>query len=292
MSMFQTHRRFVPMGLVRGLASAAQINRRVNFLVVGLLAGISCLSFGVLSASATSISYPGPLVGSSVIYSVDATHSVTESSVTDAVPLYGPPTLAGDSIDFNPAGFGSFASNGAIDITDGQLTFMVTAKAGKAISNIKFSEQGIVTLLGIGGAGTSASDKLSVFINIQEVNGVGINAINLGPNDFLPQPIFSPKGSFNLAADGPMNGASWNGNLEVTFAPFLLAHGFKATDHVTKISVNLDNQLMTTSQLNTQALMDKKDFFTVTTNFPEPSSYVLAMLGMVGMAMFVRHRSA
>ena len=54
---------------------------------------------------------------------------------------------------------------------------------------------------------------------------------------------------------------------------------------------------MTTSEApirdvgGTQALIDKKDFFIVTTNFPEPSSYVLAMLGMVGMAMFVRRRS-
>jgi hypothetical protein len=253
--------------------------------------------FGASSANAASMSYAGPLVGNTVIYSIDPTHSVTESSITDPLPLFGPPTLAGDSLDFNPIGFGSFASNGSLDITDGQLTFMVTAKPGQAINNIQFDEAGAVSLLGIGGAETSASDKLSVFINITEVNGVGINSINLGPNDFLPQPIFTPKGSFNLATDGNLNLLPWSGKLDVTFQPFLIAHGFKATDVVTKISVNLDNQLMTTSKApsrdlaGTSALIDKKDFFIIRTNTPEPTSIVLALMGLSGTLLFARRRS-
>jgi hypothetical protein len=292
MSMFQTLRRFLPLGLVCCLTSTAQFNRRIILVVAGLLAGTGCFSFGVMSATASSISYPGPLVGNTVIYSVDATHSVTESSVTDGVPLFGAPSLSGDSIDFNPAGFGSFAQNGALDVTDGQLTFMVTAKPGQAIKNIKFNEAGIVTLLGIGGAATSASDKLSVFINIQAVDGVGINSINLTPTDFFPQPIFTPKGSFNLAVDGPLNTAPWSGYLLADLQQVLVNKGIKFTTGITKISVNLDNQLMTTSERNTQALIDKKDFFIVTVNSPEPSSCVLALLAMLGAALFARRRSA
>jgi hypothetical protein len=295
MSMFQTLRRAFPLGFhsssVCPFAPVGQDSHRF-FLTAALAACIGGMSLVASSASAASVSYAGPLVGNTVIYSVDATHSVTESSVTDPLPLYGAPTLAGDSLDFNPIGFGSFASNGGLDITDGQLTFMVAAKPGQAINNIQFDEAGAVSLLGIGGAGTSASDKLSVFINIQAVNGVGINAINLGPNDFLPQPIFTPKGSFNLATDGNLNLAPWSGQLSVTFQPFLLAHGFKATDVVTKISVNLDNQLMTTSERGTSALIDKKDFFIIRTNTPEPASCVLALMGLVGTMLFARRRSA
>ena len=153
---------------------------------------------------------------------------------------------------------------------------------------------GAISLLGLGGAGTSASDSLAVHITILEVNGVGITAIHLGPLDFAPQPTFSPKGSFNLATDGPLNLAPWSGNLLVAFQPFLLANGFTKTDKVTKISVDLDNQLFTTSQANpnTIALIDKKTFFTVTTNTPEPASCVLALIGLVGTALFARRRSA
>jgi hypothetical protein len=292
MSMFQTLRRVVPHGLASSLAATARFEGRRYDLLAGLFAVAGWLSFGMMSATAGSISYPGPLVGNTVIYSVDATHSVTESSVTDAVPLFGPPSLSGDSIDFNPAGFGSFAQNGALDVTDGQLTFMVTAKPGQAIKNIKFSEAGIVTLLGLGNAATSASDKLTVFINIQGVDGVGINSINLTPADFLPYPIFAPKGSFNLAVDGPLNTAPWSGYLFADLQQVLVNKGIHFTTGVTKISVNLDNQLMTTSQPNTQALIDKKDFFIVTVNSPEPSSCVLALLAMIGAALFVRRRSA
>jgi hypothetical protein len=209
------------------------------------------------------------------------------------VPLYGSPTVTGDSMSFTPSGFGSFAQNGGLDITDGQLVFKVLAKPGQAINNITFSEAGAVSLLGLGGAGTSASDSLAVHITILEVNGGGISAIHLGPADFAPQPTFNPKGSFNLATDGQLNLAPWTGNLSVTFLPFLLSNGFKNTDKVTKISVDLDNQLMTISQANpnTIALIDKKTFFTVTTNTPEPASCVLALIGFVGAAFFARRRS-
>lgn len=302
MSMFQTLRRVVPHGLADSLSAVRRFEGRTYGLLAGLFAMAGWLSCGMMSATAGSIIYGGNGMGNTVTYSFDDGQGnlstggvpgiVKETSNTDPVPLYGPPSISGDSIDFNPAGFGSFAKNGALDITDGQLTFMVTAKPGQAIKNIKFSEAGIVTLLGLGNAATSASDKLSVFINIQAVDGVGINSINLGPNDFLPQPIFSPKGSFNLATDGPLNTAPWNGNLLVDLQQVLVNKGIHFTTGITKISVNLDNQLLTTSQPNTQALMDKKDFFIVTVNSPEPSSCVLALLAMIGTALFVRRRSA
>ena len=41
--------------------------------------------------------------------------SVTESSVTDPVPLYGPPSYFATGIDFDPLGFASSATAGAID---------------------------------------------------------------------------------------------------------------------------------------------------------------------------------
>src|SRR5438270_709188 len=48
---------------------------------------------------------------------------VTESSGTDPVPLYGPPTPFVVGLDFDPTSFVSSSTNGAADITDGQLNF-------------------------------------------------------------------------------------------------------------------------------------------------------------------------
>src|SRR5215213_11044438 len=76
-----------------------------------------------ISAQAATINYGnfGPVPpGVSFI-------SVAESSGTDAVPLYGPPTSFSVGLDFDPANFVASATNGAADITDGQLNFTISA---------------------------------------------------------------------------------------------------------------------------------------------------------------------
>jgi hypothetical protein len=309
MSMFQTLRRSLQLCRVSNSPSILGLPRhdiQGTIVVVALLFSVVGALLLTSPAAANFIIYPGSGMGTSVIYSFDdgvgnlstggVPGIVRETSIIPAHPaaLFGAPTISGDSMDFNPAGFGVFAQNGTMDISDGQLTFMVTAKPGQAVSNIRFKEAGAVSLLGLGNAATSASDHLSLYVDIQGVNGAGINAIHLGPADFVPQPTFIPKGSFNLAADGNLNLAPWSGKIDIDFAPILVAHGYKATDRVTKISVNLDNQLLAMSQApiqgigGTSALMDKKDFFIVTTNFPEPTSCLLAVIGFVGALFFVR----
>src|SRR5262245_16018526 len=72
-----------------------------RLLLFFVLGASLCLTFGPL-ADAGSITYPNPVSGSfpgaTVIYGPDfgpGDHGVTESSVTDPVPLFGPPTVSG-----------------------------------------------------------------------------------------------------------------------------------------------------------------------------------------------------
>lgn len=67
---------------------------------------------------------------------------VEESSGTDAVPLYGPPTPFPVGLDFNPASFVASSAGGGADITDGQLNFTVMSPLG-------------ITSLGLLDAGTT-----------------------------------------------------------------------------------------------------------------------------------------
>ena len=63
--------------------------------------------------------------------------NVTEDSGADEpLPLFGAPTVTGNSIDFNPVGFDAGSSGGGSDITDSNLVFMVIAKSGSRISEL------------------------------------------------------------------------------------------------------------------------------------------------------------
>ncbi len=119
-----------------------------------------------------------PSVGAQINYGTHmGTHvtyvNVTEDSGADEpLPLFGAPTVTGNSIDFNPVGFDAGSAGGGSDITDSNLVFMVTAKSGSRISELVFSEAGDTTLAGTVPAG-SMSTATAVFatgvLDIQEV---------------------------------------------------------------------------------------------------------------------------
>jgi hypothetical protein len=71
-------------------------------------------------APAASINY-----GNFSAISVDFL-DVTEAanSIGDSAPLFGAPTVAGDSLDFDPVGFSASATGASgVDITDGNLRY-------------------------------------------------------------------------------------------------------------------------------------------------------------------------
>lgn len=197
---------------------------------------------------------------------------VTESSGTDATPLFGGPTITGDTLDFNPKGFVAFAGSGGSDITDGQLNFSIESFPGTGISSIMFRESGDYSLLGTGSAATMVSGGISVRVEIIEVDGVA-----------LPSPIdvvANASISANLVS-GPATLSPWSLGLFVDLGPALtnIPHNLG----VTKANVVLDNLLAAISETSSTALIAKKDFKIIPTiegnPIPEPASLALFTLG-------------
>ena len=274
------------LGAMRGLRSRSS-GRRLACSAAALLflAGTASLSV------AASINY-GSFIGNTVTYV-----NVTEDTNTgDPLPLFGSPTVIGDSIDFDPIGFSAQSSGGGVDITDGQLKFMVVAKSDPstdfAIDSISFAEAGDTTLAGMGTDATFTAVAAYVFIDIQEVDGVGINPIKL-----LKSLVFNPSGgTYGLGTDGgggPYYTTSWTGSLLVDLTQALIDKGVKYDLGVTKMSVNIDNVLVAISQPHTYSVIAKKDFggLSVTVNqpgqgeIPEPTSIALALVGLALVAV-------
>lgn len=230
---------------------------------------------------AVAINY-GDFVGATVEFK-----SVTEDSGTDPTPLFGAPTVSGDSLDFNPVSFNSFSTGAAgVDITDGTLTLMMESISGYFIDEIKFDEAGDFTLTGLSGT-AFASVTANFFLDILEVDGVGINPINIAtPMVFTPS-----NGDFDLINDGPgplVNG-TWSGTLMVDIEQALIDNNIPYVNGATKVSVTFDNTLTTLSEAGTSAFIAKKDVGGVgITVFPEPAS--LGLMAMGTFALLGRRR--
>ncbi len=236
-----------------------------------LFVGAALVAGAAGSAFATPINY-GNFSGVTVDWL-----QVTEDSTTDPTPLFGTPTISGDSLNFNPVSFGSTAANGSSDLTDGTLTSMIVARPGFSIPAIQFTENGDYTLAGNGGAGTSASVNLSVFVWVTEVNDVAITPISFSVNG-----TFNPSsGTFDLFNDGPTFGIrTWNGGAVADVDAFLASHSIAG--HATEITVTIDNALVTTSQAGTLAFIKKKQIGGVAiTVVPTPGAIALMGVGML-----------
>jgi hypothetical protein len=251
-----------------------------------------CVSCAIWTLSALLVA--APLLAAPINYgnfsgvTVDYLQ-VTEdaNSAGDSPPLFGPPSVSGDSIDFDPVGFNANSAGGGADITDGQLLFTVMAKPNRAINSITFAEAGDVTLLGLGNDGTFAGVTTSMFIDIVEVDGAPINVVSAN-NLSIP---FSPSGgTFGLGTDGgggPIFSSGWSGSLTVNTNALLTAAGVPFRTGATKINVNMDNILSALSQTATSALIAKKNAngIVITVNVPEPGTFALAVLGVAGVWM-------
>jgi hypothetical protein len=213
---------------------------------------------------------------------------VTEdaNSAGDNPPLFGPPTVTGDSIDFDPVGFNAASQNGGTDITDGNLTFMIKAKPGHAITNLTIAEAGDLTLGGFGTDTTFASVTTRIFLDVVEVDGVPINVVS---NNNLSIPFNPSGGTFGLGTDGgggPLYSDNWSGQAAINVNNFLTSQGVPFVFGATKVNINLDNTLLAISQQGTSALIAKKNAngVVITVNTPEPATCLLALVGLAGLA--------
>jgi hypothetical protein len=249
---------------------------------LALTGALVCLLAAAGPAAAVPINY-GNHLGTDVTFV-----NVSEDSGTDPVPLFGAPTVTGNSIDFNPLGFDATATNGASDITDSNLTFMVTAHANRRIDSLTLNESGDTTMAGNvppGSMGTATAVFASGVLDIHEVDFAGINHITI-PFAFT----FNPSGgTYFLGTDGgggPFFNTQWTGSVTLDIDAILIANGI-TTGGATKISIDLDNTLTAVTQTGTTATIGKKDFggVTITTEVRQPPVPEPASLGLGGVAL-------
>src|SRR5262245_35645924 len=117
--------------------------------------------------------------------------SVEESSGTDPVPLYGPPTPFVTGLDFNPTNYVATSSGGGADLTDGQLNY--TVMSNLPITDLSLFERGDYTLAGTGTATTEVQAGAVLLATVRAINGVNVPPINLPPVNAAV--------GFNLAAN-------------------------------------------------------------------------------------------
>lgn len=262
-----------------------------SFTLGRAAAAVACSSLITWAAlSATTFAAPinhGNFSGDTVDY-LDVTE---DTSTGDPLPLFGVPTVSGDSLDFNPVGFSANSSGGgAPDQTDGQLSMMIQAKAGKVINSLLFSEAGDTSLARALGTLDDAVTSVTadIFIDILETTLGPITPINVpGAMTFTPS-----NGDYQLSVDGagnPTFNTAWTGSAFFDLDAVLLANG--VLGEVTKVNVNIDNSLTASSAANSSAFIAKKDFdgVSITANpdpskIPEPSSVLLALGGIAAVA--------
>jgi hypothetical protein len=287
---------------LRSFSAAATARQGWRSAALSALTVLGLVSLISLQASAATIINYGSFNGSTVVY--DGVREAANSA-GDTAPLFGEPTvigapnpptypaspcilcnIPGDTLDFDPTGFGANATGGGVDITDGNLRFVVKAKPAESIDNIQIYEQGDYTLVGLGNAATSVFARIAGVVNIQAVDGIGVNSISIPFSQML-----AAVGSTGVNVIA----TPWSGTvlLDLTTANPVVAAAFAAQGinpqlGVTQASVSFDNTLVATSQVGTSALIAKKDVLTVKTNIPEPTSCALVLLGVVLSGLVTR----
>lgn len=246
-------------------------------VVGGLLIGL--LATGGINhpCAAATINYGnfGPVAPGITFFSVE------ESSGTDPVPLFGPPTPFVTGLDFDPTNFVATAGGGAVDITDGQLNYTVMSSAGGQVASIALSERGDFSLTGTGTSATQALAGAIIQATITEVNGVAVAPFSLTP--------VNASVAFNLVAN-PGIVQPWLLGATLNVASQAAAK-FGAGARATKVEVAIDNQLQALSQTSAQgsslAFIAKKDFRIEIGGdgvIPEPGTLLLLLSGCLGLA--------
>jgi hypothetical protein len=254
--------------------------RRASWFVA-LLATLT-----VAQAAKAVVNY-GNFVGPNVMY-LNVTEDPTKVPGPTPVSLFGAPTLNGNTLDFNPAGFKAESSNGGFAFTDSLLTTtLMTTNANEYITQLWISEFGSYSLLG----GTPAGTKAGVSIDSIQAKVTHINNVPVGGGGIiLPKTITYTNGGLapSTTAFGGIQFSSTGGNLIGQPWSANVSFNLAAVPGATKIDLVLDNALFATSEQGSFAFIDKKDFQIFNTVVPEPGTILLGLAGGLGLVLMGR----
>ncbi len=252
-------------------------------LLLGTILGLTTL-FSSIAAQAASISYGnfGPVPPGVTFLDVQ------ESSGTDPVPLYGPPTPFSVGLNFKDPTFTSSASGGSLDLTDGQLNFTVMSQVGPnggfGINGLNLSEGGDFHLLGVGTTATSVVAGAIIHASVTQIDGIPVAPIVLSPSNASV--------GFNLVANPGMV-QPWSLGTSIVVPPMILPNGNPAKFGATKIDVVINNSLASLSEAQSIAFIAKKRFQIGIVpgpggDIPEPATVVLLGLAISVMGLVSR----
>jgi hypothetical protein len=243
-----------------------------------------CGLFAATVSHAVPINH-GNFVGSTVTY-LQVTEDV--ASPGDSTPLFGAPTISGDSLDFDPISFTAAATGaGGVDTTAANVEFDIQAKTGNFIQTVFLTEAGNTTLAGFGTNSTFTSVTGNIEIDIEQVDGAPVPG---GSINYTTLMTFTPSGgTYQLGADGgggPVFNSSWSGIALIDIEDILDNLSIPYTGGATLVTVSLTNTLVALSENGTQALITKQDAdgVTITVNVPEPTTLAMGIAVIAGLA--------
>lgn len=263
--MMRTHRR-----LFSASAAALALAFAATFAPVAQAASISYGNFGPVAPGISFL-------------------NVTESSGTDAVPLYGAPDPFVTGLDFDPTSFVASAAGGGADITDGQMNFTVMGQNNGgnivAIGGISLFEGGDYTLVGTGTAASQVLAGAIVAVKITEIDGSPVTPFNLIASNASV--------GFNLPANSGVV-QPWSLGLLVDVEAQLTSMGVPFVVGATKAEVVINNSLIAISEPASVAFIAKKDFVIGIVPdlgvLPEPGTLALAGVALCGIGAVSRRK--
>jgi hypothetical protein len=202
------------------------------------------------------------------------TETLLTGSDVGAFPLFGPPTVLGQSLLFSTATFEAHAGDGVSDLTASKLGFTVQAGQGQFIDEISLAEYGDYLILGTG--------QVSVFgtIVVSYLDGIsGALTTLFAPLNVVVTPVTGGGGGDAFPS------STATGTWVATAMIDLEGQGI-LTD---RLVVVLDNILAATAGAQSVSLIDKKQVV-IGPMVPEPATLLLFGSGVAVILMGRRRR--
>lgn len=234
-----------------------------------------------LAPAASAIVFYSDMSGSAFDFT---SMSEETTSAGDAEPLWGAPTVVGNTLVFTPTGYTSSAGNGTSDTTSSSFNLSISSQDPftMGVNRLMVNEIGDYSLTGVGTSATSASVLASASLVISEVNVGGV----------IQASALGGAASDLVEFDTPTQGADWTASLDVDVQAIVDAAFGVGVAYATRIDVIWDNALDTTSESGTNSFIQKKVGLPAVTMqvIPEPGAAVLLGIGLLALARRDRER--